>query len=526
MTPKPPKPSSAAKPTAKPSPKPAPKPQAAAPAAAPNWRGLLVRNRNGYAPHVSNVVICFTHDPAWRDLLQYNEFVGDIIATRPPPWPQDMMPAEHCKPHDWSHRDTIRAAAWLARTHQVICPTGVVGEGLHAAADRKSIHPVRDWLRSLKWDRKPRIEDFLIRLAGADDTPYVRAVTKNFLVGAVARIMRPGCQLDTMPIFEGEQGIGKTSLLRILGGEWFMSTTINPGDKDSYQILRGVWLVEFGELDSLTRGEVTRIKQYVTQTVDRYRPSYARSAEDFLRQAAFVGTVNPDAGGYLKDPTGARRFQPLELRAKKGKPTIELASIAKEREQLWAEALVCFEAGEKWHITDPVILKAAAEEADDRRQQHPWETIVGLWLAKQSVRSRELGVATHEVLTGALGFEAARMTKTDEMNCATALRLCGWGDSRKVRLGGVITRRYYPNVKLSSVPKTTLPKPGGKLVKAFPEEPSGIRVSPIKSVQDAPNGSGSVATSGPFVATSEGPRRGGGNKKRGPRMLPPPGKGG
>lgn len=409
------------------------------------WRRLLVVRRTKEAttivPCIANVVVFFTYDPEWRDLLRYNEFIGDITTTRPAPWPKDLAPALQ-RAGDWTANDCIRAGVWLARKYKLVCTTSTIGEALHVVADRKAHHPVREWLKGLKWDRKKRADTFLIRLAGAEDSPYVRAVSKNFLLGAVARIMRPGCQVDTMPIFEGEQGIGKTTLLKILGGEWFMSTTIDPGSLDSYQVLRSKWIVELGELEALSRSEMARTKQYISQTIDRYRPSYGHAAIDFLRQVVFAGTVNPDAGGYLKDPTGARRFQPIELRAAPGKHVIDLTGIAAERDQLWAEAVYRFGKGEAWHFTDASIVREAAEIAEERRQTDPWEGPVAAWLKKLTPARQHLGVTAYDVLRNALDMGAARLDRAAQMRVSTVLRVCGWTDKQRVRHAGILVWIY------------------------------------------------------------------------------------
>ena len=433
----------------KPAPKPATRPvlrDVSAPKPTPistAWKGMLVKGGKDGTTTLAcsaNVALIFTHDPAWKDLLQYNEFVGDIVATRPPPWPKDIAPA--VQEDEWSDKDVLRSAIWLARRYGLACPTHVVAEGLHVVADRLVMHPVRDWLKGLKWDRKKRIDDFLIRLAGAKDNPYTCAVSSKFLIGAVARIFDPGCQVDSMPVFEGVQGSGKTSLLRILGGKWFMSTAVTPGSLDSYQVLRGMWIVEFGELDSLSRSEVSSIKQYITQTIDRYRPSYARKAANFKRRVVFTGTINPEGDGtYLKDNTGNRRFWPIAL------GTIDLAGVKKERDQLWAEAVHRYHQNEAWHFTDAALIKAAADEAEDRRQGDTWEEIVGLWLWSSSEKQRAEGVTTREVLMKGLGFEAKAITRGDLMRVSTVLARLNWPSAGKVWLATAAVRVYRPTLR-------------------------------------------------------------------------------
>lgn len=390
----------------------------------PDWKTLLLRKKVGgpILPCMANIATIFVHDPLWRNVLAFDEMIGDIVSLKPPPWPKDLA-AGKIVSGNWTEADTRMAVSWLARSYDFTALKSVTGDGLHIAAARTSLHPLRDWLNGLKWDRKSRVNSFLTRLAGADDTPYVTAVGKNFLIGAVARVMVPGSKVDTMPIFEGEQGIGKSTLIRELAGEaYYLEATIDMGSKDGYQVLRRKWIAEMGELDSITRTEVSRVKQFLSQRVDTYRPSYGHHTEDFYRQCVFVGTVNPNGGGYLKDETGARRFQPVLLRK------IDLKKLRLERDQLWAEAVFRYRKCERWHMDDPKLIAAAKVEADDRRQMDPWEHIVGKWLATRKPLVQAKGVTTHDVLTDCLDFPTERLTRSEEMRCAAILRACGWTD--------------------------------------------------------------------------------------------------
>lgn len=392
-----------------------------------SWQNLFVR---GVARHkgaeppilhcVANVDLILTHDTRLSGVFAFDEFAGDVVPTREIDWPKSLRPSVK-KPGIWTDADTITLGVYIAREYNFAPSTATVAEGMLSVARRKTIHPVRDWLKSLKWDRKRRLDNWLVRLAGAENTPYVRAVGKSFLIGAVARVMQPGSQVDSMPVFEGKQGGGKTSMLRILGGQWFLETNIDIGSKDGYQALRDAWIVEFGELDSLTRAEISRVKQFVTTCIDKYRPSYGRATIAFPRQCVFAGTTNPM--DYLKDDTGSRRFWPVLV----GK--VLLKELTAERDHLWAEAAYRYAHGEQWHLTDPEVLEAAAEAAEDRRQAHPWEPIVALELDKrvrEFVRmEKDPAVSTGDVLDW-LDIEARLRTRSDEMQAATILRRFGW----------------------------------------------------------------------------------------------------
>jgi putative DNA primase/helicase len=415
------------------------------------WEHRIQRKKNG-EPYGSllNAQLALKHDPAWKDVLAFDEFIGDIVTRKLPPWPKDARPAQF-KTGVWSDIDTSRAAIWLAAHYDIRVDTRVVEQALYVVAYCNVVHPVREWLQSLKWDRTHRINLAFHRIAGSSDSQYAQEISKNFFIGAVARIMKPGCQLDSMPIFEGLQGTGKTSFFRTLfSEEWFLSTNIDITNKDAYQVLQRKWGVEMGELGILSRNQLEAVKQYVSTPVDTYRPSYARRSQDFPRQSVFAGTTNAEE--YLKDGSGARRFWPLEVKGVKlpdGSFGVDLKLLASEREQLFAEALVRFKKGEAWHITDPKLRSDAALVAEEKRQRDPWEIIVARWirLKKTSEGGRlyiAKGICTHDVLIRAFGGRADKMkfTRGDEMRAAAALRALGYTETQQIVRWGTKVRVY------------------------------------------------------------------------------------
>lgn len=413
------------------------------------WRRLLRTNKSGEPLGCStNAHLVLKHDPSWDGVLAYDQFAGDIVTRKKPPWGK-MMPAEF-KLGDWSDKDTWRAKIWLGSTHGFEPSLSETGGALHVLADETAFHPVVEWLKSLRHrpNSKTSIDTWLTDFCGVEDTPYVRAIGRNFLISAVARVFDPGCQLDDMPIFEGAQGVGKSTMLRILASdEWFMSTNLVIGSKDGYQQLRRKWIIEFGELEAMGRHEIAAVKQFTSQRVDRYRPSYGTRAIDFRRQCALVGTVNPEEGGYLKDQTGNRRFRPVYIPR-----MIDLPGLAKARDALWAEAVVRFKAGEQWYISDPELLREAAAIAEDRRQGDPREGAVAEWLAHRGPATRASGVTTHQLLTDCLGLELGKLTRTDEMFAAAAMGRAGWKSGGKERaFGSTAVRVYRPEGALKAI---------------------------------------------------------------------------
>jgi putative DNA primase/helicase len=402
---------------------------------------------------VENAFLCMTRHPDWKGGLVYDAFRDRILFSRRAPWTFEASNVLH---DVWLDSDTHRMGVWLERELGIAFSREKCEAALTLCVETNSRHVVRDWLEAETWDGKPRVDALFSRYFGAEESDYVRSVSISFCIGSVARIMRPGCQLDTLPILEGDQGIGKSSGIRGLGGEWFSDTALDFGDKDSYQQLRGVWIYELSELDALNRKDVARVKAFISAPSDRYRPSYGRRVVDFPRQVAFIGTVNPRGGGeYLSDDTGNRRFLPVLC------GIIDVPALRADRAQLWAEALVRFKMGEAWHLTGDAA-RTAAEEQDQRRIVDPWESHVETFLAGRTDPDRPVSVT--EVLTG-LGLEHDHdHDKFRATRAAAALRAAGWIRHR-VRIDGVRSYLYH------SPRRPVYPRIAASQTQAKPTEP-------------------------------------------------------
>lgn len=405
------------------------------------WHTALLKNKQGaYIPCLANAVAILTHRPEWHNVIAFDAFAGGIVKKSKPPWSDDLAP-EIEDLGDWTQSDSARAAVWLSTEYQCAFYSSVVDEAVRVVSERWLIHPVRDYLNSTKWDKKPRLDDLLIRVAGVFDTLYARAATKNFFIGAVARIMNPGEQVDTVLILEGPQGAGKSSFFRIFASDtWFFDTVFNIGGKDGYQALRRKWIVEFSELDALSGADLARVKAFISSVKDSYRPSYGRATIDFPRQCVFGGTVNPNGAGYLNDPTGARRFCPVTV----GK--IDLKAVREERDQIWAEAFFRYRQDEKWHMRDEKLIVITAAEAEERRESDPWETHFREYLTMNRTIYRKNGVMITDLLTNAVDLTKDKQNRAAQIQAGKALRAIGW---TKIVRGADNVRRYFPADSLS-----------------------------------------------------------------------------
>ena len=288
----------------------------------------------------ANVITALSCDEAFAGAIVFDEFRQEIVVTRPLPWDASGEPA----PRPWTDSDDVRAAEWLQRRELNVTPM-TVSRSVGAVAHEITVHPVRDYLGALAWDGVPRIETWTCRYLGAEDTAFNRSVGALWLISAVARIFRPGVKADHMLVLEGPQGARKSTALKVLAGEdWFTDELPDLGTKDAAMHMQGVWIIEIAELDAIGKAEVSRIKAFLTRTTDRFRPPYGRYTIEVPRQCVFAGTVNPDT--YLRDETGNRRFWPVRC------GTIDIDALARDRDQLWAEAVARFRAGAIWWIED------------------------------------------------------------------------------------------------------------------------------------------------------------------------------
>jgi putative DNA primase/helicase len=351
---------------------------------------------------IDNVIRILEEDDRWRGRLRYNDFTA--------------LPELDGRP--MRDTDEVSCALWLSRTYRMSNPsTSKLSEMMRYIASTDSYHPVRDYLNGLQWDGKPRVDLLLSGYFKADDSPLHRVLSRCFLVSCVARVMVPGCKVDTTLILKGRQGAKKSSGLQALAGaDWFSDTPIEIGHKDGYAALNGIWLYEFGELDSMSRKEMTAVKGFLSAQKDRYRPSYGRHAQTFMRQTVTTGTTNKS--DFLRDETGSRRFWPVEV----GNP--DLNAITEDRDHLWAEAVQAYASGWRWWLDEnqSADLVEASRQFEDTDS---WEPDIIDWAT-----GRE-GFTMAALLDGALDIKAGKSTTRDQTRAGKILRRAGWHNWRK-----------------------------------------------------------------------------------------------
>lgn len=326
-----------------------------------SWKAELKCDKSGAVQATAlNLMTILRRDPLIQGIAS-NELSHAIEASQELPW---KRPDKY-----WREADSAQLYLYLANNYCKF-PDTLFQKGLTAITDERRFNPLRDYIRGLpEWDGVPRADTLLIDYLGAEDTPYTRAVTRKMLIGAIQRVLEPGCKFDTVLVLDGKPGIGKSTLLRKLGGSWFSDSLslADTRDKTAAEKLQGVWIMEIGEMQGTRKADVDVLKGFLSRQIDEYRPAYGRVVERRPRTAIICGTTNSTTG-FLRDTTGNRRFWPVPVEGGR----LSVWDMTEEtRAQIWAEALF-YQAGGEDSFLDAEMEKEAAKmqqeaiEYDDR----------------------------------------------------------------------------------------------------------------------------------------------------------------
>jgi predicted P-loop ATPase len=370
-------------------------------------------------PIVANALIALRNDPAVRDALGYDEMLCAPTLLHDIGQP---IGGQITEPRPLTDKDVIDIQEWMQDAGLKRLPRETVRDAIESYARDHSYHPVLGYLESLAWDGTARLDSWLSRYLGAEQTPYTQAVGQMFLISMVARIFEPGCKADHMLVLEGPQGELKSSACAILAGQWFSDCLpdITAG-KDVSQHLRGKWLIEVAEMHAMNKAEASLLKSFISRTTERYRPSYGRLEVIEERQCVFIGTTNRDT--YLRDETGGRRFWP----AKTGR--IDLDALETDRDQLFAEAILLYRQGVPWWPDKAFEREHIQPEQEARYEADAWEELVAKFL-KDKLKTTVLRVAV-----GALAYEGERpnFRPPDEPTSrGTPVNRLGTADQRRI----------------------------------------------------------------------------------------------
>lgn len=409
-----------------------------------DWENALELEKNGRVKDtLDNIVLILDKDPKLA-VIGYNELKSTIDFLARPAWQPIKYPT-------WTDNDTSQLRVYLSETYGIYSPNKTT-DALNMVAAKRKHHPIRDYLNGLPaWDGEVRLDTLLVDYLGAEDTAYVRAITRKTLVAAVARVFVPGIKFDSVLVMDGPQEKGKSTLFnRLAGDAWFNDglTLTDMQDKTGAEKLQGYWIMEIGELTGMRKSDIDSVKSFISRRDDKYRASYGRVVESHPRQSIIVATVN-GTGGFLRDPTGNRRFWPVNTPGGKTRHAWDLTET--DVVQIWAEALVRWKEGERLFLEGDVKLEAnvmqnAALETDEREGMvreylerllpESWEDY-DLYARRSFLSGGEFGatekgvkrrryVSTMEIWAECFGKDPSSIRKIDSYELGVVLRKLGW----------------------------------------------------------------------------------------------------
>jgi len=428
------------------------------------WEALLVytivkgeRVLKGIDGNAHAILLC---DPEWRNTIRFNEVTKDVLVEGGPLVDYETLPA----------RITSGVKYWLQRERNLNLGTKDVMDAIRQTAEANKFDPLKDYLNSLVWDGVSRIDTFLEEYCGAltvdaegvDITDHIRRTSRRWMISAVARGLNPGCKVDTVLIFEGEQGIKKSTMLSALGGEWFADTTLNIADKDSKMLAARSWIVELPELSAMHASETEAQKAFFSSCIDKFRPPYGYTIEEFPRRCVFVGSTNDER--YMNDITGNRRYWPARCEG-----GFKVKKAREDRNKLWAEAVAEYKAG--------FTCQDCADDEEARCEKHRWwfsqdenkvlerinnqrlkndyaEAITDSFL-RLKISDRPAAITVFDVATRILFIQADRVN-SQQIQIGRALKTLGFEKKRRKIDGAVTWVHLTPNRLLRSAERKTV----------------------------------------------------------------------
>ncbi|TCK96265.1 VapE domain-containing protein [Paraburkholderia sp. BL9I2N2] len=376
------------------------------------WERDLARSDKGnLLPTLGNVHLILSNHKSWQGVIAQDDFAGRVVKRKRPPFAQGEV-------GEWSDMDDIRCVLWLSQKYGISVRQDIVMSAVLLVADATHFHDVREYLECVVWDGVERVRTWATRYMKVADSEYVQLAGTKWLIAAVARVMRPGCKADNVLILEGKQGWYKSTALEVIAGKpWYTNSPIRIGDKDTYAVMAGKWIIELAELDSLNKSDSSAAKSFFATETDRFRNFYGKRATDVHRQGVFAGSVNFDT--YLKDESGNRRYWPLRV----GGPIL-IDDLRRDRDQLWAEAVHLYRQGVIWHVTEAEKPLFESEQTE-RYEGDVYEDRIARDL---ELRSR---VTMEEILADILKLDTSKWTLPEQRRVGKALKSLGWVRKRE-----------------------------------------------------------------------------------------------
>lgn len=385
------------------------------------WKHQLQKGDNGIKRSLTNLVLHLRNLPGLGRELRFNEL--------------SYQPEWRGRPLEDADLIDIRL---LLEREGFPPPDKDVRSAVDRVARENSYNPIADYLTALTWDGTPRLEKWMVRLLGAPDTPFVRLISPMVMIGAVARALDPGCKVDTVLVIEGEQGIKKSSAIAALFGEEYTAESVSLFDQHNKMVMAmmGAWVVELAEFVALAKSDRNSVKGLLSMRRDRVVLPYAKMSSTHPRRCIFFATINPEATGYLTDSTGNRRYWPVTATA------IDMPGIRKHRDQLWAEAMHRYRAGQRWWL-EPNEEGSAQIEQADREEDDAWTEPLRHKLALAMSDGQSVTEITSDFALNLLGLPARDKNKGAQMRVANALKQLGYEKRQERPPGGGKPRRFW-----------------------------------------------------------------------------------
>ena len=365
--------------------------------------GNIKKNKN-------NLYIILRRDRRWRNRIWLNTFTNTLKMDD----------------RDYRDSDDTRISLWVSRAYGIEFSENYVSHVVQLIGEERSRNPLLEWLDTMHWDGVQRIESWITEATDCEDNELNRKMGEKWLIQAIARAYKPGSKADCVLILAGAQGAGKSTLFRELASEnFFADTPLDIGSPNSYSQIQRAWIYEVAELDSVRRSANSATKAFLSAQEDTYRPAYGRHAVTVKRHVVFAGTTNESQ--FINDMTGSRRYWPIRCNE------VDLEYVRENRDQLWAEAIVAFNAGDTWWL-DRDMDQTRHDASHIFRQDDPWTAPIAAYLTTQA------GYVTSQmIMEDGLKIERARMSRRDEMRVSDILTELGY-EKRRMRLGG--SRKY------------------------------------------------------------------------------------
>lgn len=339
-----------------------------------SWTSKFDNDRGGNPKSTcENAILIMENDKGLKGHLWRDDFRGNNMIEGGLPWRKGAT--------RWSNDDDANLRVYIEKRYQMV-GKDKIRDALTSVFTSHARNPLQEYLTALRWDGKERLDTLLIDLLGAEDNELNRAVTRMHFTAAVARAMRPGCKYDICLILSGPEGIGKSTLLKIMGGEWY-NDTLSLAAMDGKQAMEQVkedWIFELSELSGLKKSEVEPVKAFITKQEDKFRPAYGVVTESYPRHCVFCGTTNETA--FLKGDTGNRRFIVVDVYGTERTVADVFRQLEEERDQLWAEAFQRWKDGEKLYLSAEMEAEARrTQEAHHESVEDPFTGMVEGFLA-------------------------------------------------------------------------------------------------------------------------------------------------